>query len=203
MPYASNLGKKKKRNMIWTISSAILILLALSGITMRVTLPGMWKYLVIDEKPVVSDIIIVLSGDSGRVEHGVDLYKQGLAQKMLFAGGGARAMQRQAIKLGVAEDHTLLDRRSHSTYENAVNSARILKENNLHSAIIVTSDYHTRRASLIFSQFMPRKELVVSSASTGATPNTWWKNENLWAAVSFEYLKLVWFYIFERKAVAF
>ena len=106
----------------------------------------MWDFLVVDEVPQRSDVIIVLSGDKGRVEYGIELYKQGYADFILLSGGvEAKSMERTALSEGVAEDHILLDSKSGTTYENACNSTDIMQSHNLRSAIIVTSAYHTRR----------------------------------------------------------
>lgn len=43
------------------------------------------NFLVVDEKPEKSDVIIVLSGGEGRLEKGVALYKAGFAPFLLLS----------------------------------------------------------------------------------------------------------------------
>ena len=52
--------------------------------------------LVVDEKPMKADVIIVLSGDSGRLEKAASLYKEGYASYVLLTrvnGEGVRVQK--------------------------------------------------------------------------------------------------------------
>lgn len=53
--------------------------------------------------------------------------------------------------LGVPEDKILVEKESINTTQNAIFSAEILREKNLHHPIIVTSAFHMKRAVLNFS----------------------------------------------------
>jgi uncharacterized SAM-binding protein YcdF (DUF218 family) len=162
-------------------------------------LGGIWNFLVVDEKPRPADVIIVISGAPGRVEHGVSLFQQGYADKILFSGGGARNMGRQAMSLGVPADHILLETRSYTTFTNAKYSLEVMQDQGLKSAILVTSSFHTRRASIIFHEFFKGLELTVSAAPyDSVNASNWWKNRDAVMFVVSEYLKLVYHYLFER-----
>ena len=58
----------------------------------------------------------------------------------------ASAMEEYFLRRGVPEKDIILEDKSRSTMENLVFSAKIMQENGLDSAIIVTSDYHAERA---------------------------------------------------------
>ncbi|KKR38754.1 MAG: hypothetical protein UT71_C0008G0001, partial [Parcubacteria group bacterium GW2011_GWF2_40_10] len=49
----------------------------------------MYDFLVVQDKPEKSDVILVLAGDSNgeRVDQAVKLYKEGYAPKILMSGG--------------------------------------------------------------------------------------------------------------------
>lgn len=95
-----------------------------------------------------------------RVICGADLFIQGLAPKLLFAGGDAslfgdgpseaREMKRLANRLGVTDQAILMEERSRTTYENAVNTKRILANNT--AILLVTSAYHVPRAVALFTK---------------------------------------------------
>lgn len=187
-----------ENRLVWLVISIILVLSIIWLLLFRLIIPGMWKFLVVDEMPEQSDVIIVLSGDTGRVEYGVELYQSGYADNILFAGGAAQSMKQQAISLGLNEGHILLDRKSHTTFENARNSAMIMEAQKLKSAIIVTSAYHTKRAGIIFSQFIPRSDLTICSVPDNSSAKDWWKDSYLATVVILEYLKLIWHYLFEK-----
>jgi uncharacterized SAM-binding protein YcdF (DUF218 family) len=113
-----------------------------------------------------SDVIVVLGTTTtkgqypclvSRVEHGVELYRQGMAPVIIFAGGKqpvdyaaeATAMQKIALDEDIPEKSMLLEGQSHNTYEDLLYTKSILTKNNLHSIIIVTDPYHEPRAALV------------------------------------------------------
>ena len=61
-------------------------------------------------------------------------------------------MKRDAIALGVPDAAILVEPSSNTTQENALLVADLMKSRGLISAILVTSPYHQRRASLLFSR---------------------------------------------------
>lgn len=114
-----------------------------------------------------SDVIMILGEESywgeaynpclvARVNHGVALYKQGYAPKLLMSGGydenkpqhnEAETMKKIAIARGVPEKDILLEKRSTSTYENMIFSRPILQEHQLSSILLVTAPFHSPRAA--------------------------------------------------------
>lgn len=164
----------------------------------KLILPGLWNFLILDEAPRTSDVIIVLSGDEGRLEYGLELFKADYADYILFAGGAAQSMRRMAIAAGIEDSRILVDRKSNSTFENAQNSFGIMQAAKLRTAIIVTSGYHTRRASIIFSGFIQRSNLTICAAPDNYMPDNWWKYRRMAMLVISEYFKLVWHFLFER-----
>ena len=159
----------------------------------------MWNFLIVNEEPKPADVIIVLSGGEDRVEHGVALYQQDYADKILFTGVGSRSMYRQALSLGITEDDILLEERSRTTFENAKYSIEIMRAQGFQSAIIVTSPTHTRRASIIFTQFFEGVDLTICSVPYDSSiAGKWWKDRSTATAVITEYLKLVFHYLLER-----
>lgn len=159
----------------------------------------MWNLLIVNEEPKPVDVIIVLSGGEDRVEHGVRLYQQGYANKILFTGGGSQKMKEQAMSLGIKEDQILLEGKSRTTFENAKYSIEIIRAQGFQSAIIVTSPTHTRRANIIFSQFFKGVDLTICSVPYDLSiADKWWKDRNTAEVVITEYLKLIWHYLFER-----
>ena len=108
-----------------------------------------------------ADVIVAVSGDAGpRTETAVRLWKQGYAPVVLFSGASedpnsvssAELMKREAIKLGVRADAILVEPDSTTTDENAKLTAHLMAAQGMHSAILVTSPYHQRRASLLFER---------------------------------------------------
>ncbi len=108
---------------------------------------GHW--LVIDQPPRKADVIIVLSGDPGRTQMGIDLYRLGYAPYLLFTSGDS-SMEAEAVGQGIPVQAVILEERADSTYENALYSKALLERYGLRSALVVSSDYHMLRSSLTF-----------------------------------------------------
>ena len=90
-----------------------------------------------------------------RIEHGLDLYRSGLAGKLIFTGGygggGARfaesqVARRYALRQGVPDKAILIESASRNTQENLRQAVLLMQANELHSAIIVSDPLHMSRA---------------------------------------------------------
>lgn len=169
----------------------------------------MGKLLIKSDPLSKADIIIVLAGEQGeRVQYGVELYKQGYADKILFSGGSivdfpgvekitwAGLMKGYATLLGVPENAIILQDESKSTQEDALFSFRLLQNQNFYSVILVTSPYHSRRAYLIFKQIF--KDIEIHSAPVANSwydANSWWKNFKGRYQVAREYFAYLWYFL--------
>jgi uncharacterized SAM-binding protein YcdF (DUF218 family) len=170
------------------------LLAALAVLIMALVLTsGQWlsaygRFLVVDEKPLPGDVIVVLGGETvPRVAKAVALYKEGYGNKIIMSGGGrltsrlaeADLMLMEARDLGVDPAAVLLERESESTYENAVYVKQLMLENQFDSMLLVTSNYHTRRAGQIFKKVFAGtgvKILTVSAPDPKFSPGSWWKS---------------------------
>ncbi|MDH5833331.1 YdcF family protein [Luteimonas kalidii] len=90
-----------------------------------------------------------------RIEHGLDLYRDGFAPVLVFTGGygggGARfaesqVARRYAIRAGIPEDAILIESSSQTTYQNLFEARRLMLEHGLERAIIVSDPLHMARA---------------------------------------------------------
>ena len=136
-----------------------------------------------------SDVIVAVSGDTGpRTTTAVALWKEGLAPLILFSGAtsdpdsvsSAELMKREAVRLGVPADAILVEPLSATTEENAQRTAALMGERGLHTAILVTSPYHQRRASLLFSRAFDAAGLTFRNhpaADPEWDPDRWWLGE--------------------------
>ncbi|HSW47473.1 MAG TPA: YdcF family protein, partial [Candidatus Saccharimonadales bacterium] len=88
------------------------------------------------------------------VKQGAELYRKGLAPKFIFSGGSMQAetMKQFALTLNIPAKDIFLEDTSLNTYENLIQSKKIMRDHNFHSAIIVTDAFHEPRASLIASK---------------------------------------------------
>ncbi len=134
-----------------------------------------------------ADALIVLGDDNfyaDRVTRAAQLFREGKAPLVVASGrrlrpnaGIAELMEHDLVERGVPRDKII--RFSHdgdSTLEEAQSLVRIVKERKWHSVIVVTSNFHTRRARYIFLHVFPQGMAVrVASARDGDfDPEDWW-----------------------------
>lgn len=117
------------------------------------------------DRPEAADCLIVLGArvyPDGRISHSLErrcrvaaaACRGGLASRIIACGGRggdepeaeARAMKRVLCSQGVEESSILLEEHSTNTVENLRNAREIMRQRGLHSAVVVTSDYHLTRA---------------------------------------------------------
>jgi len=133
-----------------------------------------------------ADAIVVLGaqvhagGRSGpaidrRVRHAAALYQRGLSDRIICSGGlgdqppaEAEVMCALLADLGVPEAALLREDQSHSTEDNAANTAALMRERGWRSAIVVTDDFHLLRAAAMFQR--AGIEVYSSPAQTTAGP---------------------------------
>ncbi len=195
-PKTAELKPVKKR---WWVTPVALI--AAIAVILVVVFVNLGAFLMVNEQPVQSDVIVVLAGDEGaRTVYGVELYQQGYAGKLLFSGceHTSADMLQIAVEMGVPESDILIDEQSESTYDNAVYSRQIIEENGFTSAIVITSDYHMRRSRLVFKKEFRGTDVRLvycSAADPEFNPSKWWADWYSRNKVMTEYIKIAGYFV--------
>lgn len=143
---------------------------------------------IVEDDAGKADALIVLSDDNfyaDRATRAAELSREGKAPIIVASGrrlrpnaGIAELMEHDLIERGVPKDRIVrLAHDADSTREEAEALARLAKERKWHSVIVVTSNYHTRRARYIFRRVFPQGiEVRVASARDGDfDPQHWWE----------------------------
>ena len=119
-----------------------------------------------------TDAAIVLTGGPGRIEHAIDVLKSGKARRLLVDGVDP-AVTKQDLERRIKGSGKWLaccaDLGSESvdTRSNAEEAGRWLSSRNYHSARLITSDWHMRRARYEFGKALGKKyELVTDAVPT-------------------------------------
>jgi uncharacterized SAM-binding protein YcdF (DUF218 family) len=105
-------------------------------------------------------IEVDLTDASDRILHAARLYKAGKAP-LIIATGGANAwlgnktpeaftMDKLLREWGIPKNAIVTEQKSLNTYQNAVNTKRLLKQKNLKTVLLVTSASHMPRALATF-----------------------------------------------------
>lgn len=150
-------------------------------------LAALGGYLVHDEQPKQADLAFVLAGDANgyRILRAAELVRQGYVPKVLVSGPGPQYGVFEcdlaipfAVKAGYPESYFLhFHHDAHSTQEEAVNAAAELRRLGARHVLLVTSDYHTRRAGRILRAAAPEIEFtVVGAPDKYFSASNWWNN---------------------------
>jgi uncharacterized SAM-binding protein YcdF (DUF218 family) len=116
-----------------------------------------------------TDAAVVLTGGSGRIEHAVNVVRDGKAQRLLVAGADPSVTKADiARRLGgrrrVVACCLDLGSESVDTRSNAEEAARWLSRHRFHSVRLITSDWHMRRAKYEFRKVLGGKYRIVTDA---------------------------------------
>lgn len=131
----------------------------------------------ISQSPQPADAIVVFAGGVGesgragqgyeeRVQHAVNLYKQGYATRLIFSSGYTFAIQEAdvmkalAVSLGVPESAILLERQAANTFQNVVLTRQILHAHGWKTILLVSSPYHMLRANLVWRKQAPEVRVI-------------------------------------------
>jgi len=166
------------------------------------------RFLVVDE-PGTSDVIVVLAGETKvRPARALELLRQGVAPRAFLDVQTRDVIYDQHLidiarnyVNGLAEANrvSVCPVVGFSTNAEADDVSRCLQSLGAHRVLIVTSDFHTRRALLIFRHRLPQYQFSVAAARGPASfGDAWWTNRE-WAKTTFdEWLKMLWWEAVDR-----
>jgi uncharacterized SAM-binding protein YcdF (DUF218 family) len=185
------------------VLTAILILLYVSS---NVWLAAIGRALVYNDGPAKAEAAVVLAGDlsGGRVIEGAELARGGYVPIVLVSGppgfygvNEADAAIHYVVDRGYpAEWFVPVRHTGMSTRDEAENLLNEVQRRRIRSFLLVTSNFHTRRARRIFLASIKRRGgspvmRVVSTPDHEYNPDSWWKTRQGWKMAFFEWTKTV------------
>ncbi|MDQ0196750.1 YdcF family protein [Paenibacillus wynnii] len=156
------------------------------------------RFLLFTQAPKQADVIIVLSGGSGRVDLGADLFKAAYSPYVMLSNAeesidASGDMLQTALAMGIPQEAILTEDAALSTYDNAKYTLPIMKQHGFTSAIVVSSDYHMRRVKFIFDHVYKKSgiELTYVSSHTSYNAKRWWSDSYSREITFSEYTKMI------------
>ena len=158
------------------------------------------------EQCTTADAIVAVSGGDtpARAAEAIKLYQNGWAPMIVFSGAAqdssgpsnAQAMQRQALDAGIDESAIIIEEDSRTTAENAEKTQDLLKKHSIKKAILTTSAYHQRRASLEFQKRAGSDLKIINHpvATDKQWSQYWWTTPSGWWLSLGELSKIIVFY---------
>ena len=143
---------------------------------------------VIDEPAAHADALLLLGDDNfyaDRATRAAEMVRHGVAPVVVASGrrlrpsaGVAELLEHDLIERGVPKDKIIrFPHDAENTLEEAKALARLCAEHHFRTVIVVTSNYHARRARYIFDKaFPPTITVSVAGAHDGDfDPDHWWE----------------------------
>ena len=199
----SRFSRNKRRLLL----AAVLLLPVL---TAPWWMPAMGRWLVVVENLQPADLIFVLGGDAEvRPVVGAWAHKQGLGKKILYSQPSDRfepevpfdPPERELIpailrKAGVPEwDIVPLPGEVDGTLGEGERLRDYLKQNGGETVLVVTTNWHTRRAGWILQKKVGDLARIhmLPAPSPGFDTSVWWRSPGGVEMVLAEYLKIFWY----------
>jgi len=190
--------KRAFRTLALVLAAAIVLALVFHN----AVLAGLGSYLVHADAPEKADIALVRAGDSegNRILTAAQLARRGFVSRVLVSGPSGIYGHYEcdlaipfAVKAGYPESYFLhFENDARSTKEEAADAIARLHQLGVHKVLVVTSDYHTRRAGKIFRSAAPDLQFVVVAApDMSFTAGSWWHSRQGQKIAFIEWLKTV------------
>lgn len=190
------------RKRVWLLALAV----AGAGLFLFVAKAG---DLLIVDAPRPSDVILVLAGETeNRPERALQLLEQGYGRKVvidvpegvkIYGFTQTDLAQRYIQALPQSAAITVCPIAGLSTKEETEDVSKCLAGTGARSVLIVTADFHTRRALDIFRREVP--EYTYSAAAARNSQNfgaKWWTHRQWAKTLVDEWLRLLWWECVDR-----
>ena len=188
-----------------SILGILLILIIIGFIVKNPLLQSVADFLIANETAEKSDAIIVLGGEikGERTKRAVELYNQGIAETLIFSDGTDLSWRTKAVdemtalasQMGVPDAAIKKETDSRSTYENAVYSKKMMLHNGFKSAVVVTTDWHSKRSQFIFDKVFEGSAIKLTYANAPDdridSLKDWWKDSEKQQIVMTEWAKFI------------
>jgi uncharacterized SAM-binding protein YcdF (DUF218 family) len=214
-PNTNPLKKKHLLRNLLAAGAVLFLLMVLVYVFHSQILTGVADYLIVDDSPQPADVIFLLNSDyNTRPFRAAELYSQGLAPLILIA----RSEDTPAVKMGLIPNDTdisvgVMEKLGvppgkiviltwpggvTSTFDEAAVLHEYIQAQRVHTVLLVTSAFHTRRAKWIFDRELagtPVKLEMVAVPYAGFDQTDWWKNETGLITLNNEYIKLAYYFV--------
>lgn len=208
----------KKRSRIFKITSVFLSLFLI----WILLAPYLAENLIVEKPLSKADAIFILGGSSTYIERSQQAalaYKQGISSKIFLTNDGLKSgwnkkeqrnpyyvekARGELISQGVPETAIeILPGTVYGTQDEAELFAKTFQERDLHSVLLITSAYHSRRTLWSFEREAARNnlsiEIGIEPVPVGRqTPpaEIWWIKRNGWRWIAGEYTKGLYYWLF-------
>jgi uncharacterized SAM-binding protein YcdF (DUF218 family) len=143
-----------------------------------------------------TDAIVALTGGAERIETGVKLLSDGLAERLFISGAGEQVRTSDILGRATPASPELaanitIGKAAVDTPGNAIETAQWVHSQNMRSIRLVTAAYHMRRSLLEFHAVMPEVEIVPHAVFPPHVKQDWWRWPGTASLIAREYTKFL------------
>jgi uncharacterized SAM-binding protein YcdF (DUF218 family) len=197
-------GRRPSRR--WWILAVLAVALTAGALAHPLWLKALAWYLVKVDEPARADIAVVLAGDGygNRIMRASELVRNGLTTRVLVSGPDGMYDSNEADlaiayavhRGGSPSWFQPFRRNSYSTREEARAIVPELRRLGVRRALLVTSNYHTRRAGVLYRRAAPDiRFCVIQAPDRFFRPDNWWLSREGQKRFVLEWMKTItgWF----------
>ena len=156
------------------------------------------------DKTAKTDAIVVLTGGRHRLAEAIRLLNEGFSNKLFISGVQKNISlkdleKRNGIKI-VSDREIVLDRVAANTFENARETDAWIKQHQIKSIRLVTSNYHVLRSLIEFRRRNKDIKIVIHPVFSENIATSWWKSFYSFYFLAQEYNKFIVAYL---RAIVF
>ena len=183
----------------------------------RIILIQIGEFLFFSETPKKADVIVVLRGGAyDRFIQAAELYRQGLADKVLIPTSLSDELPEELkrnnvlvptsheviesilMQMGIPEEKIILSvsKPGGGTIAEAIRTKNELRGMGVNSFIVVTSWYHSKRVRDVYLKHFTGSNMkfwVVVSKFSKSNVGNWWQYRYVTRNVIFEYMRIIFF----------
>jgi DUF218 domain-containing protein len=157
----------------------------------------------VTDAPLPSDVILVLAGETNRrPERALELLAQGYGRRVVL-DVPANAKMYEFTEIQLAQKYiqdlpqsallSICPIYGLSTRDESKDAEKCVARDGVKSVLIVTSDFHTRRALSVFRREVPGHEYSIAAARDAEQFGVKWWTHRQWAKTLVdEWLRLIW-----------
>ena len=196
---------------LWRIFATLCAFAVIAAVLIALNLE---RILMVDMPLTKAEHAVVLDGNNARLLRAKELLDQGLVNDIWISNGepahpdeieriveslGYHAPDRTEIKrqilvrLGVPADRLVFFGNGSLTTRDEAQALREKIGDQAPSFIVVTTNYHSRRAQAIFQGALPQSSIQVTCQQGCVAPAHWWKDPAVTAQFVLEFVKQIYF----------
>lgn len=181
------------------------------GLVFLALVAALGGQILVVERPRKAEVIVVVGGEGNlRIQRGLQLLREGYAPRLVITarttwhlfGWTEADLARQFVSQlepGLAQATSVVQITSRCTWEEATEVKEFLSLMGVRSALLVTSQYHSRRALSVFRRMLPGIECgIIAVPEPYLFGVHWWQHREWTKCTFYEWTRLLWWLAVDR-----